>query len=326
MESSRAPPPQGPPPSYAFVTKVYRRSLRPVVIATAFLGGLWALFSGVGWFRNYNVDRNQGVAQIANLSLALGVLYMTIAVIGGFGMFAATSQRAPLVRIYALLAGFATLIVLGTGLARVVTHFIWKNDLIRECTTLTSNKQIVYYGFWGPISREDITPEEANKWCNDSWNHDSWAEIVSLLILLVLAGMFTIFAFGYHRQLLDPTSAANASRAPSSQARMGAFPTHYQPPYNPSYSGPGMPYAPPQHPPYAPAYNAGGYNGGGGYGYGGERDEGFVPPYDTKPPGYVGSGVHDDGKKGADPFADEERDVTSRPAPGGDESFGFGRR
>ncbi|KAF5373449.1 hypothetical protein D9615_009503 [Tricholomella constricta] len=44
---TRPPPPQGAPPSYAFVTRVYRRNLRPIVITTAFLGALWSLFSGV---------------------------------------------------------------------------------------------------------------------------------------------------------------------------------------------------------------------------------------------------------------------------------------
>jgi len=289
--------------------------MRPVVIATAFLGGIWALFSAVGWFRNFGVDRTQSVPEIANLSIALGALYLAVTLIGAFGMFAASSQRAPLVRIYALLAAFATLVVFAAGMARTVTHFIWKNALIKECTALTSNQQIVYYGFWGPVSHGFVTPDEASQWCNDSWSHDSWAEIITLLLLTFIGFLFTTFAFGYHRQLLDPTSPANASRAPSSQVRVGAFPTHYNPPYN--AGGPAMP-----QPPYAP-YNAGGY----GYtGYGAERDEGFVPPYDGKPPGYVGNGMPDVGKQ--DPFGDEhliERDVTSRPAPGGDETFG-GRR
>lgn len=54
-----------------------------------------------------------------------------------------------------------------------------------------------------------------------------------------------------------------------------------------------------------------------------------MPPYDGKPPGYSGVGMPDAGKK--DPFADEhdealERDVMSRPGPGGNEGFGFDAR
>ncbi|KAF9011717.1 hypothetical protein BDQ17DRAFT_784048 [Cyathus striatus] len=36
-EMERPPPPQGNPPPYAFVTRVYRRNLRPVVLMVAFL-------------------------------------------------------------------------------------------------------------------------------------------------------------------------------------------------------------------------------------------------------------------------------------------------
>jgi len=68
---------------------------------------------------------------------------------------------------------------------------------------------------------------------------------------------------------------------------------------------------------FAPGYNAGGFAA--------ERDDPFAPPYEGKPPGYVrGEGVgyvRDAGKE--DPF--DERDVTSRPGIGGDETFA-GRR
>jgi len=81
---------------------------------------------------------------------------------------------------------------------------------------------------------------------------------------------FTFLAFNYYRQLLDPLSPANAaSRAPSSQVRMGVFPSHY----NPAYQGynstvPNLPYS---SQPYA---------GGQGYEYSQDRDASFVPPYD----------------------------------------------
>ncbi|KAG6918295.1 hypothetical protein DXG01_015387 [Tephrocybe rancida] len=154
--------------------------------------------------------------------------------------------------------------------------------------------------------------------CRRSWDRSSWTEIVGLLIVGVLGFLFTAIAFAYYRQLLDPTSAANASRAPSHQARMsGVFPSHYNPPYDASV--PNLSYQYNARPQYAPP--AGPPPGHG-------QDETFVPPYDGKPPGYMGGdskGYDDDSK---DPFADfdgpntrEERDVTSRPYPGGAESF-----
>jgi len=315
--SSRPPPPSGPPPSYAFVTRVYRRNLRPVVITTAFLAAIWTLFSGIGWFRNFGVDKTQHVPKIASLSVALGALYMGVFGIGLFGMAAAGSQRIALVRTYTVLAPLAALIVIATGIARVVTHFVWKDEIISECTNLTTGGEIIYFGFWGPTKAETLDQQSAADWCNSAWGHDSWSEILAMLITSVIAILFALIPFSYYRQLLDPSSAANAFRAPSSQVR-GDYP-HYNPPYNASV--PNLPYAYNARPQYAPP--PGPPPG---------HDESFIPPYDAnKPPGYSGddNGYGDDSKDGKNPFADyddgpglrEERDVTSRPYPGGPDSF-----
>jgi hypothetical protein len=120
----------------------------------------------------------------------------------------------------------------------------------------------------------------------------------------VLALLFTSVAFGYYRQVIDPSSPANALRAPSNQVRMDIFPSNYNPPYDPGYQ-----------PAYAPAY----------------APPAGSPPSDSKPPeysyaggDYLGHGIDKDDKKENDPFADyegpsiprpphfaEERDVTS---------------
>lgn len=311
MNSSRLPPPQGAPPSYGFVTQVYRRNLRPVVMMIAFLSAFWSLISAIGYFRNFGVDKSQNVPRIASLSLALGAVYMVVFVIEVFGVYCAVSQRVSLVRLYALLSGLSALIVIGSGLVRIVTHFVWKNDIINECTNLSKDKTIVWFGFWGPINHEAVTPQEASAWCRDSWDHDSWALVVAFLILSVLAIFFSILAFSYWRQLLDPTSSANAARAPSAQVRTGGFPSHYTPAYNTNYpdyvsSVPNLPYQP-----YDQRY---GYT---------EHDDPFAPPYevDGKPPGYTGAGTAGDFKgenKSTDAFVNsdgqslrEERDVTS---------------
>lgn len=143
-----------------------------------------------------------------------------------------------------------------------------------------------------------------------------------------------MIAFAYYRQMLDPSSPANASRAPSSQVRRGAFPTHYDPPYNASV--PNLGYD-------APYTSSGGYAPPPGPPPQGHLDEQFAPPYehgDGKLPGY-GAGFGDDMKdmdtkdSKEDPFSDfdgpsapaaarmpeVERDVTSRPGPGGRDTF-----
>ncbi|KAG6856187.1 hypothetical protein H0H87_006782 [Tephrocybe sp. NHM501043] len=303
----------GAPPSYAFVTRIYRSNLRPVVIFTAFLAGLFTLLSV-----SHSSESTENVPKITNVSIALGAMYMTIFL---YGMYSAATQRVGLVRIYTLLAAFATLLVIAAGLTRVVTHFVFKDDLLKECTTLTTNQEIVFYGFWGPVRADILDANEAADWCRRSWDRSSWSEIVALLIVGVLGFLFTMLAFAYYRQLLDPSSAANATRAPSHLARMeGGFPTHYNPPYDTSV--PNLPYAYSTHPQYAPP--AGPPPGAHG------QDETFVPPYDRdgKPPGYTGGDVKGYDADGKDPFSDfdgpslrEERDVTSRPHPGGPESF-----
>ncbi|KAJ8487864.1 hypothetical protein ONZ45_g14169 [Pleurotus djamor] len=281
MDYSRPPPPQGPPPTYAFVTRYYKRSLRPFVAIFAFLSALWTLFSSIGFFRAINIDRAQN-SQLGTFSIVLGSLYMALFLIESLGLAAAATQRVALVRIYALLSSLAFVIVLATGLMRVVIHFLFKNDLIAECSTLTEGRTFVFrYGLFGPIRSDVISQEEADRWCRRAWDHDSWAEIISLLITLFLAAMFAAVAFAYYRQVLDPTSPANATRAPSSQARAaaGGYPNYYNPPYNAQvpHLGYNQQYPPPAGPPPP-------------------RDEAFVPPYDNdatdgKPPGYTGAGV-----------------------------------
>lgn len=109
----------------------------------------------------------------------------------------------------------------------------------------------------------------------------------------VLALMFTSVAFGYYRQLIDPSSPANAFRAPSNQVRMDIFPSSYNPPYDPGYQ-----------PSYAPAY----------------APPAGSPPSDSKPPeysyaggDYLGHGIDKHDKKENDPFADYEGPSIPRP-------------
>jgi hypothetical protein len=173
------------------------------------------------------------------------------------------------------------------------------------------------YSAFGPSIHDTLTPQEADIFCNDTWNHYSWTYILSLLGEVILGVLFSAIAFAYYRQSLDPTSAANAFRAPSNQMRGslgGAYPQYYNPPYNTSASnlaygaGPTR-YAPPPGPP--PAFGGAGYN---------VDDAGKPPGYDGGD--YVGGfGAGKDSKD--DPFADFEgdRDVGDRPKPGEHDGF-----
>jgi len=324
--SSRIPPPQGAPPSYAFVTRVYRSDLRPVVLGVTFFGGLWSLFSAIGFFRSIPVDNGQGEHKLAIFALALGIMYITVFAIEAFGFFSAAVQRLALIRIYAFLSVLATALFVGSELVSVVVHFTLKSDILNECTQLSKGDTIVTYpfGFFGPQHSEPLSPTDAASWCQSVYDRQSWSGIVSLIITALLALLFLSIAFAYYRQVLDPSSPANASRI-ANQGRMGgAFPSHYNPPYNASvpnlgygynapYANGPSGYAPPPGPPPA------------------QRDAPFAPPYDSdsKPPGYIGGDKYGADSKEDDPFADfdgpsrpsEEHDVTSRPAPGGRDTF-----
>jgi len=230
------------------------------------------------------IPKQDATPKLATFSLVLGILYMTAFIIQTFGVVAAFTQRIPLIRLFAYLSILSAVVVVGAGLLRTITHYMYKNDLISECTALATGGEVVYrYGFWGPITYDRLTPDQAKVWCQNAWNRDSWAEILSIICEIIAGSLFTVVSFAYYRQSLDPASPANASRSPSTHT--GAYPTHYNPPYN----TPAPTYAPPPGPPPG-------------------QDN------DIKPPGY-GSGPDYDAQgrfkrekedEGDDPFADFE--------------------
>ncbi|KAJ7829428.1 hypothetical protein B0H14DRAFT_3465752 [Mycena olivaceomarginata] len=272
--NTRPPPPKG---KYAPQHDLDRRTdsnTRPVVIAVGALSALWTLLSRmIGFFRSINTDKQEGVPKLATFAIVLGAVYMAMFLIDTLGVIAAVSvTTVALVRIYAYATFVAIGLTVGGGILEVVVHFTSKSDILKE----------------------------------DAYDRSSWQNIVSLLIYIFLTVSFSMLAWGYYRQVLDPTSVVNFARAPPSQ--FNAYPMHAQP-YNASvpnlgYNAPygAAPYGPPQS--YAPPPGA--------------------PPAsrDMSKPAYggeqVGYGGEDDKEN---PFADfderTERDVTSRPAPGG---------
>jgi hypothetical protein len=304
MSSSRIPPPSRP---NGFVSRVYNRDLRPVVICLSVITAIWSLFESVGFFRSISIDRQQNQDALANISIALGAAYMVICLIEAFGTFAVTVRKTPLVRIYTFATTLSALFSIATGLARVVVHFVKKNALISECSNITSGDEVLFrYGWFGPTTSHVVSQDEADEWCRRAWDHDSVSEIVSLLIIIVLALFFCTLAFAYYRQLMDPTSPANVFRTPGNQPRMdSSYPNHYNPAYGAGPYGYNLPYA-------------------GGPAHSGQ----FAPPAGVPPeslsyqPKGYGVGTGDQApKKDENPFADfddsrSERDVTTRPTYG----------
>jgi len=304
------------------------RNLRSAVLFFAFLSALYSLFAAIGNFRSISIDGRENQSKLGTFSLVLGILYITVFAFEVFGFGAAVTQRHQLVRIYTMLSVATILIATGGGILNVIVHFTMKNNIISECTDLIEGSDVVFYpfGFFGPVSHTTIDPADAQSWCNSEWDHDSWANIVELLIIIFVTMIFSVTAFAWYRQLLDPSSAANVVRAPlRGPMSASAFPSHYNPAYNASVPSLGYQYGP---------------------SYGQQPYGQFAPPpgpppakdgvNDTKPPGYAGGpsyGYEIDDNSKENPFADfdeptyksggsqVEHDVTSRPAPGGRDSF-----
>jgi len=283
----------------------------------AFLSAIYSLFSAIGNFRSISIDRNEQQSKLATFSLIMGILLIVVFAFEAFGIVATMTQRHQLVRIYAMLSFVTVLIATGGGLLEVIIHFTMKNNIISECEQLIQGDQVFYpFGFLGPVGHTFVNQQDSTEWCTNEWNHDSWANIVELLILITLSTIFSLFSFAYYRQLQNPTSAANVIRTPIRGPP--AFPSHYNPAYNASVPSLGYQYGPGQEsygqfaPPPGPPPTKGGA--------------------DSKPPGYAGYGYEVDDNAKENPFADfdemrkadgseDEHDVTSRPAPGGRNTF-----
>ncbi|KAF9531137.1 hypothetical protein CPB83DRAFT_849387 [Crepidotus variabilis] len=296
----RAPIPQGQPPPYAFVTRVYRRNLRPIVLATTIMAGVWSLFSGIGFFRSVSIYHDNQEPKLATFALVLGILCMVVVAIEAFGIFAAATSRLPAVRAYAYLSMVVALIAAATGIIRIVVHYSLKNELLDACTNTTNGQTVVYSGWWGPIESDTLDRDDAAAFCKHYYDRDSWSVIVSFLIITFLAVFFSLIGLNFLRQVLDPSSPANVLREPRQRGPNPNYPSHYNGPYNGPYNPQSQyPYPPPNGPPYrgtdafVPPYDAGGMPPGynrddakDGYGFGGDRGsmyKGDVVDEDTRP-------------------------------------------
>jgi len=281
--------------------RLMRSNLRPIVLFIAFITALWSFLWAVSSFRlvaQSNIDQVPGLKPTA---LSLGILYTVAAFIQIFGLATVSMRNAKLVRIYAFGSILTALCILAGSLAQIVIHYTQKETLINLCTDDTTGDTVFYnWGIWGPVSSTTLDRADAARWCNDAWNRGAWSDILSFLIELCVAALFLFIIFGYHKQLLDPSSMVNTVR-PQNQYSLGAYP---QQPYGGGYG-----YNPSFPPPPGPPPGA----------YGRGFDQPFVPPYDSaKLPAYDGGAQHyGDTKDGDgllksgddDPFGDRRNDA-----------------
>jgi len=205
-----------------------------MVIGSGALSAFWTLLCAISSFRDISIDKDNHFPKLATFSIVLGVLYTIVCAIEIFGTAAAVTQRLPLVKAYATASIGSCLVVIAAGLMGIVIHFVEKGDLIQECTTLSTGDTAIFRfgGIFGSTSSETLTPSEAASFCQNAWDHASWSNIVSFLLETLLGVLFSLIAIAYYRQCLDPTSAANAFRAPNQRRSGNMYPDHYNPPYN----------------------------------------------------------------------------------------------
>lgn len=250
------------------MSRIYQSPLRPVILVGAFIALLWSLVSGISSYRNVPFFDSNGESNLGIIYIILGSIFMGIAVIESFGIFAAVTRKVAVFQAFAYLSILVTLLVAAAYIIQAVVHFRFKDDIINVCTNINSGDQVVFTGFFGPASFDGIgNPIDALEWCTRQFNRDSFSIIVALLAATAVSILFLLFVFAYLRQLRDPSSVANRE-----SGRRDAYPARYNPPYNPTYQ-----YPPPDGPP--PVIRA-------------DNHDAFVaPPYpgaDTKPPGYDG--------------------------------------
>jgi len=228
---TRPPPPQG---RLGFLG---RTDLRFVVMMTTFMTAIWSISSAIGFYRNIGPYNDNGAPKLATISIIVGSLYMGVFAIGVYGFAAAFTRKLLLVRIFAYLSAFAVLLVAGINLFRVVIHFTMKKTILDACANVTTGDTFFYGGWWGPMYSDTLTPGEARNFCNHYYDRDSWSMILGLIFLTVVGTFFSVIAFAFLRQTLDPMATGNVIHRQNPSVLQ-----HYAPPYSTGYGSYPPPY------------------------------------------------------------------------------------
>jgi len=270
MDSIRLPPTaSGAPPPYSLVTRVYSKSLRPVVIIGALITSIYTLLSLISAFQNVSITQSENFKTLATVALVLGIFYAIAFVVGILNLFGACAERLPIVRIASPLAVLAALAVIASAFTRTVVHFTQKDNIIAECADESTGQPIISgFGIWGsPANGQTLSNQTAQEWCSNGWSGDTSNEILNLIITMVIGALLAVIALSYYRQV-------RLSLGLTTAIRRAEFPSHYEPPFSsppPSVDftvpRPAKSYAPPPGTPPHDSYDD-------------------VLGYDGKPPGY----------------------------------------
>ncbi|PVG01667.1 hypothetical protein CPB86DRAFT_781472 [Serendipita vermifera] len=248
-----------------------RRNLRPLVVLFAGLGCIWALVWAASAFREIDDDK-KNTPEYAIFDIVMGALYAGIMVIEAYGIYAALSQKIPLVRIYAWLSVISALVAVAIEILRLVLHFVFKGQLLNGCKKdLQGASETITSGsvFDPQRTTRLLTDSDIQRICNNAWNKGVFQAVAWMLVAMIMGTIFSMTSFAYYRQLVNPSLLRQ--QAPTSAYQMNATRNAY------GYNNNG---------------NIPGYNPYTTQSYGA-----YAPPYDNvKLPGYTaGAGGSDDG-------------------------------
>ncbi|KAG6918296.1 hypothetical protein DXG01_015388 [Tephrocybe rancida] len=245
----------------AFATQVYQANWRNFVIAIAAVNAFRFIISAVhtSYYTSLilltqdtsfsgrssttptltiHVDN---VSKLAQISVALGALYLATAIIQIFGAISAVMQRPTLIRVYVHLAFLAALLITTAGFISGVEYFLLAEDIIGECVALAiSGSWISKSIFRGKLRHGQVpSTQVAQQQCRTAWSHGSISQVLGVVLFSVLpAVIFFLLAYTYYRQTTDPTHSAclNSKNGEAAYVRMEAYPNP-SPIYNGSGNG-----------------------------------------------------------------------------------------
>ncbi|KAI0027185.1 hypothetical protein K488DRAFT_74746 [Vararia minispora EC-137] len=249
--------------------------------------------SQVSSFRGINDDKHDGFSRLATFAGILGALYISAAIGEFVGTFAAFSQSLSLIRLFWLVHLSAVLFLVAAAFMRVILHFHLKSDLLNDCVQAATGTTVDFsWGLWGPRLTETLSQADAQAWCNNAYSHESWYEIVLLIVTIIILGLFSTTVYTYTHRTVPGFS------------RSGPPPAGQNPYYQPPFAASVPAYAPPAGPPPHMLRTSDSTDELPAYGFAGDGKD----VKDVKD-GKGGGDVEAGGAKGAvddDPFADFE--------------------
>jgi len=221
----------GPPPSYGLIRRYYRHSLRPLLLGLTSL----SFIAGVIWCASSFKDKDNDSRinpKIWTYDIVFGSIFAALSAIELFGFVAAWRQRVSLMTIYSLLSVISALAVIALEILSIAIDFMFKNDMITECTREVTTPDFVdCFGYW--CSNRSKTQAEGNRYCHHQWTKIVIGDFVWFFIALFCGTLFSYMAFAYQHELRNVGRPLNPQRYAMQDYPVHGLDYQYPPPPGP---------------------------------------------------------------------------------------------